>query len=180
MLRDDASPEDVERWYRRTPDEIEAEKHKRWNIQWAALRTPEHLARQADTMSAGQRTDRLRSADGSDRLTPVRQPVVAPAPPKTKPAAPPTRRDRIEAYETGPDGKLRFTPEYQRRADRNYEALMKAQDDLNYWTGWTGVPGLFNKATGPLGAMLGAAGIITSNLSHWATPPPGYKPTGAK
>jgi len=175
MLRDDASPEEIERWYRRTPEEIEAAKRADWNRRWAALRTPEHLARQADTVSGGQGVDRLAGAGGSDRLAPVRQALAAPA----RPQPTPPRQGRIEAYETGPDGKLRFTPEYQRRADRNYDALMKAQDDISYWTGLEGLPAFFKKETGPLGLMLSGAGLLTGTLSRFAKPPPGYKPSGS-
>lgn len=170
MLRDDASPEELERWYRRTPDDIEAARRADWNRRWAALRLPEHLAREPDTVSGGQGADRLAGGTGKDRLASA-QPVAAP---------PPARRGRVEAYETGPDGKLRFTPEYQRIADRNYDALMKSQDDINYWTGWEGLPAFLKKETGPIGLMLGAAGMITSNLSRFATPPPGYTPPSSR
>jgi hypothetical protein len=104
---------------------------------------------------------------------------VAAAAPRPKPAPAPAHAGRVEAYETGPDGKLRFTPEYQRRANRNYEALIKAQDDISYWTGLEGLPAFLKKETGPLGLMLSGAGLLTGTLSRFAKPPPGYKPSGS-
>lgn len=68
MLRDDASPEERERWFRRTSEEIEAEKAARWNAEWAALRLPDHLAREADTMSSGGGSDQLLGGAGQDTL----------------------------------------------------------------------------------------------------------------
>jgi muramidase (phage lysozyme) len=70
MIDDDASPEELERWYRRTPEEIEAEKAQRWNTAWSALRTPDHLAFEPDTLAG---------CEGADLVKPHRGPYVAPA-----------------------------------------------------------------------------------------------------
>lgn len=68
MLRDDASPEERERWFRRTPQEIEDEKTAQWNAAWSALRLPEHLAREPDTMAGGAGDDILMGGAGRDRI----------------------------------------------------------------------------------------------------------------
>lgn len=73
MLRDDASPEERERWLNRTPEEIEAEKVDRWNAAWSALRLPEHLAREPDTLSGGGGSDVLLGGAGKDALAPKRR-----------------------------------------------------------------------------------------------------------
>lgn len=77
MLRDDASPEERERWFRRTPQEIEDEKTARWNDAWSALRLPEHLAREPDTMAGGGGDDVLLGGAGKDRIARKRDPAAA-------------------------------------------------------------------------------------------------------
>ena len=65
MIEDDADPETLDAWYRRTPDEIEAAKRAKWNAEWAALRLPDHLAYEPENAAAtlaaqaaaGQATD---------------------------------------------------------------------------------------------------------------------------
>jgi hypothetical protein len=69
MIDDDASPEELARWYRRTPDEIEAERRARWNDQWNALRTPEAQAREPDTLFGGGGDDRIEGGAGPDSLS---------------------------------------------------------------------------------------------------------------
>lgn len=173
MARDNGPRDNLERWYRRSAEDIEAEKAARWNREWAALRTPEHLARGSGVVAGGDGTDRLAGGAGADRLAVNQRATAAPAAAPSRPA--PARPGRIEAYETGPDGKLRFTPEYQKRACRNYNALMKAQDDISYWSGLEGLPAFLKKETGPLGLMVSGAGLLTGTLSRFAKPPPGCK-----
>ena len=48
MIDDDATPEELDAWYRRTPDQIAAEKAARWNAAWSALRMPDDQAYQPD------------------------------------------------------------------------------------------------------------------------------------
>jgi len=48
MIDDDATPEELDAWYRRTPDQIAAEKADKWNAAWSALRLPDHLAYEPD------------------------------------------------------------------------------------------------------------------------------------
>jgi hypothetical protein len=69
MIDDDATPEELERWYRRTPDEIEAERQRKWNADWSALRLPDHLAYEPDTVSGGGAQDMLVGSAGRDRVT---------------------------------------------------------------------------------------------------------------
>lgn len=78
MIDDDATPEELERWYRRTPDEIEAEKAARWNAAWSALRTPDDQAYEPDTLASGQGDDSLASGAGHDHIRPGRGGYVAP------------------------------------------------------------------------------------------------------
>jgi muramidase (phage lysozyme) len=77
-IRDDATPEELERWYRRTPQEIEAEKQARWNQEWAALRLPDDQAYQPETLSGGAGSDTLAGGAGSDRITPRHGAYLAP------------------------------------------------------------------------------------------------------
>lgn len=168
MIRDDASQEELERWYRRTPEEIEAERRQKWNAEWNALRTPEHLAREPDTGTGRSGLERARDDNPPVQIAARPNPGV------------PGRR-HIEAYEIGPDGKLQFTPEYAKHAEENYRRLMKAQDDVNYWTSLGDIPDLFkipailSKKIGPLMTMLSGAGFLTGTLSRYAEPPPKRK-----
>lgn len=55
-IDDDASPEDLEAWYRRSPADIQAAKDADWQSQWQALRTPDDQAYQTDDLSGGPAT----------------------------------------------------------------------------------------------------------------------------
>jgi len=77
-IDDDATPEELDAWYRRTPDQIAAEKADKWNATWSALRLPDDRAYEPDTAApTGDAVD----AAASVRTT-ARPPRPA-APPKT-------------------------------------------------------------------------------------------------
>jgi len=52
MIDDDADPETLDAWYRRTPDQIAAAKQAKWNAAWSALRMPDDQAYEPETPTA--------------------------------------------------------------------------------------------------------------------------------
>jgi hypothetical protein len=100
MIEDDADPETLDAWYRRTPDEIEAAKRAKWNAEWAALRLPDHLAYEPENAAAtlaaqaaaGQATDAAATVGRAVRPS---RPVPPPKndcgrPPETRQVTPPS------------------------------------------------------------------------------------------
>ena len=69
MIRDDTTPEELDRWYRRTAEEIEEERGRKAHTGWSALRTPEHLARGPDTISDGGGSDSLLGDPNEDLVS---------------------------------------------------------------------------------------------------------------
>jgi muramidase (phage lysozyme) len=70
MIEDDATPEELDAWYRRTPDQIAAEKADRWNAAWSALRTPDDQAYEPEddpsAAGASQPADEAPTGDAVD------------------------------------------------------------------------------------------------------------------
>jgi hypothetical protein len=74
MIDDDADPETLEAWYRRTPDQIAAEKQAKWNADWSALRMPDDQAYEPETPAAP-------TGEAVDAAAHVRQPGATPRKP---------------------------------------------------------------------------------------------------
>jgi muramidase (phage lysozyme) len=88
MIDDDATPEELDAWYRRTPDQIAAEKADRWNAAWSALRLPDDQAYEPDddpsTSYAAQPADEAPTGDAVDAA--AKTGGVPPPPPPAKSA----------------------------------------------------------------------------------------------
>lgn len=78
MINDDTTPEELDAWYRRTPDQIAAEKAKKWNADWAALRTPDDQAYEPEHPAP--------TGDAIDAAARVRQTATKRVPPPEKTA----------------------------------------------------------------------------------------------
>jgi hypothetical protein len=76
MIDDDADPETLDAWYRRTPDQIAAEQAAKWNAAWSALRMPDDQAYEQDPAASAGSDGGAATGDAVD--------AAAKAPPPAK------------------------------------------------------------------------------------------------
>jgi len=80
MIDDDADPDTLAAWYRRTPDQIAAERAAKWNAGWNALRTPDDQAYEYDPEPAA--ADDQAAAPTGDAVDAAAKTPPPPPPPK--------------------------------------------------------------------------------------------------
>lgn len=123
MIDDDADPDTLDAWYRRTPDQIAAEQAAKWNAGWNALRTPDDQAYEYDPAPSTGGDDTGPAGDVEAAQTGDAVDAVAKTPPPEKTAWAPRESALLDVLASHEVPDVNDTPRYNVMASQPGQPL---------------------------------------------------------